>query len=90
MTIALATSEEFPGLEPDSRLLLPALAERGIDARPVVWTDAGVDWSAFDAIWDFLLGPVPVAVLVLVRPGARRHRWRGHVNARPAAEAGGR
>jgi hypothetical protein len=48
--IALVTSEELPGLEPDSRLLLPALDERGIDARPVVWTDADVDWSSFDAV----------------------------------------
>ncbi len=50
MAIALATSEDFPGLEPDSRHALPALAERGLDARPVVWTDPSVDWSAFDAI----------------------------------------
>jgi glutathione synthase/RimK-type ligase-like ATP-grasp enzyme len=58
VTIALATSEELPGLDPDSQLLLPVLAERGIDARPVVWSDPGVDWSSFDAIvirstWDY-------------------------------------
>ena len=58
MRIAMATSEELPELEPDSRLLLPALAERGFDAHPTVWTDPGVDWSAWDAIvvrspWDY-------------------------------------
>jgi len=58
--IALVTSEEFPGLEPDSQLLLPALGERGIDARPAVWTDGSVDWSSFDAIvvrspWDYFV-----------------------------------
>ena len=58
--IAIATSEEFPELEPDSRLLLPALGERGIDARTAVWTDPAVDWSSFEAIvvrspWDYFL-----------------------------------
>jgi hypothetical protein len=56
--IALATSEEFPGLDPDSQLLLPVLADRGIDAAPVVWSDPGVDWSSYEAIvirstWDY-------------------------------------
>ena len=60
MAVAFVTSEEFPELEPDSRLLLPALEERGIDARPSVWTDPSVDWSSFDAIvvrspWDYFM-----------------------------------
>lgn len=58
--IAFATSEEFPELEPDSRLLAPALAERAIEWRPVVWSAPAVDWSGFDAIvvrspWDYFL-----------------------------------
>jgi glutathione synthase/RimK-type ligase-like ATP-grasp enzyme len=58
--IALVTSEEFPELEPDSRLLLPALADRGIDVQPTVWTDPSVDWASFDAIvvrspWDYFM-----------------------------------
>lgn len=58
MTIALATSAEFPELEPDSRLILPELAERGIEARPVVWNDPQVDWPEFTHIvirspWDY-------------------------------------
>jgi glutathione synthase/RimK-type ligase-like ATP-grasp enzyme len=60
VTVALATSEDFPGLDPDSQLLLPVLAERGIDATPVVWSDPGVDWSSYDTIvirstWDYFL-----------------------------------
>jgi hypothetical protein len=56
--IALATSEELPDLDPDSQLLLPELAERGIDAQPVVWSDPDVDWSSYEAIvvrstWDY-------------------------------------
>ena len=58
--IALVTADEYPELEPDSQRLLPALAARGIDARPVVWTDPDVDWSSFQAIvvrspWDYFL-----------------------------------
>ena len=58
--IALATSEELPDLDEDSALVLPELAKRGIDARPAVWTDPGVDWAAFDAVvvrsvWDYFL-----------------------------------
>ena len=57
-TIALATSAELPALDPDSQLLLPALADAGLDATPVIWTDPDVDWEAYDAVvvrsvWDY-------------------------------------
>jgi hypothetical protein len=57
-TVALATSAELPGLDPDSRLLLPALAASGVQATPVVWSDPAVDWEAYDAVvvrsvWDY-------------------------------------
>ena len=60
--IALATSEEYPDLEPDSQLLGPALAEAGIDWRPVVWSNPEVDPSAYEAIvvrstWDYFHRP---------------------------------
>ncbi len=56
--IAVATSAALPGLDPDSVPLLAALRERGVDARPQVWSDAAVDWRAFDAVlvrstWDY-------------------------------------
>ncbi len=58
MTIAIATSDEFPKLDPDSQLLLPELSERGIPYEIKVWNDESVDWSAYDAIlirstWDY-------------------------------------
>lgn len=57
-TVALATCAEFPSLDDDDRLLLPALEAVGIDAVPVVWTDVDVEWAAFDAVvvretWDY-------------------------------------
>jgi glutathione synthase/RimK-type ligase-like ATP-grasp enzyme len=54
----LATCAAVADLEPDDRLLLAPLAERGIDAVPVVWDDPAVDWDAFDLVvlrstWDY-------------------------------------
>jgi glutathione synthase/RimK-type ligase-like ATP-grasp enzyme len=57
-TEVLATCRGFPALDPEDRLLIPALAALGIEAVPAVWTDADVDWSVFDAVvvretWDY-------------------------------------
>jgi hypothetical protein len=57
---ALVTSTKFPNLTDDDRLLLAPLAERGVQADPVVWDDAAADWSSYDAIvlrstWDYHL-----------------------------------
>ena len=57
-SVALATCREFPLLDDEDRLLLPALAALGIDAMPAVWTDDTVDWASFDAVvlretWDY-------------------------------------
>jgi glutathione synthase/RimK-type ligase-like ATP-grasp enzyme len=57
-SVALATCREFPLLDDEDRLLIPALAALGIGAAPAVWTDASIDWSAFDAVviretWDY-------------------------------------
>jgi hypothetical protein len=56
--IALATCMTFPELESDDAPLLPALAERGVDAVAAVWDDPDVDWSGFDLVvirdtWDY-------------------------------------
>ncbi len=58
MLIALVTWRGLPELAPDDRLLRDALVRRGAEVRAVVWDDASVDWSAFDAIvirstWDY-------------------------------------
>jgi glutathione synthase/RimK-type ligase-like ATP-grasp enzyme len=57
--IALASCEELPGLDEDGRTLLDALAERGVDAAPVVWDAPGVDWASYDIVvvrgtWDYV------------------------------------
>ena len=58
-TVALATCAQFPGLDDDDRLLLPALSALDIDAVPAVWTDPSVDWASFDLVviretWDYV------------------------------------
>ena len=55
--IALVTSAEMPKPDPESHLLVAALAQRGIDARLIPW-DSEVDWSAFPLVlvrtpWDY-------------------------------------
>lgn len=56
--IALVTCSALPDLHDDDAPLVPALAALGIDAQPVVWDDAGVDWAGFDLVvirstWDY-------------------------------------
>jgi glutathione synthase/RimK-type ligase-like ATP-grasp enzyme len=56
--VALATCAEIPELEPDDRLLLPALAAHGIEGVPAVWDDSGVAWDTFGLVllrstWDY-------------------------------------
>jgi hypothetical protein len=56
--VALVTSAALPDLDPDSRLLLPALAAAGVDARVAVWSDPDVNWAGFDLVlvrstWDY-------------------------------------
>jgi glutathione synthase/RimK-type ligase-like ATP-grasp enzyme len=58
--LALVTSAALPDCTDDDRLLLPALAARGIAGEPAVWDDPAVDWAAFDAVcvrspWDYHL-----------------------------------
>ncbi len=60
--IALATCASIPDLTDDDRLLIPALAARGIIAVPAVWDDDTIDWRTFDAVvirstWDYHLKP---------------------------------
>lgn len=58
--VALATFERIPDLSFGDSLLPQALAAHGIDAEPVVWSNPGADWRAFDAVvirscWDYHL-----------------------------------
>ena len=56
--VALVTSAAFPNLYEDDLLLVAALDAVGVDSRPAIWSDARVDWMAFDALvirspWDY-------------------------------------
>jgi glutathione synthase/RimK-type ligase-like ATP-grasp enzyme len=58
MRVALATCAEIPDLEPDDRLLLPALAAHGIDGVSAVWDDGEMEWDTVDLVvlrstWDY-------------------------------------
>jgi glutathione synthase/RimK-type ligase-like ATP-grasp enzyme len=60
LVVALVTSEALPQLYDDDHLLVAALDELGIEGRPAVWSDASIDWRAFDAIvirspWDYFV-----------------------------------
>ncbi len=60
MHVALITSNGLPLLHDDDRLLVAALAKLGIFGQPAVWSAAGIDWEAFDALvirspWDYFL-----------------------------------
>lgn len=57
--VALATCREFGQLDADDRLVIPALAERGVRAEPAVWDDPTVDWAGYDLVvirstWDYI------------------------------------
>nr|WP_239538989.1 glutathione synthetase [Arcanobacterium pluranimalium] len=43
--VTLATSSQFPNLDPDEQGLPDALRERGIEPRIAVWDDPSVDWN---------------------------------------------
>ena len=56
--LALATYAGAPSLPGDEVPLVQALSERGVLARPAVWTDDSVDWNSYAACviratWDY-------------------------------------
>jgi glutathione synthase/RimK-type ligase-like ATP-grasp enzyme len=56
--VLLATCAQLPEGDADERLLPPALAALGLDARFAVWDDAAVDWAAprlvvVRSTWDY-------------------------------------
>jgi glutathione synthase/RimK-type ligase-like ATP-grasp enzyme len=76
--LAFATYREAPALTEDDRLVVTALARRGVAVEPVVWNALDVDWSALDRIvirstWDYHLEPDAYARWLrsfLARPGS--------------------
>jgi glutathione synthase/RimK-type ligase-like ATP-grasp enzyme len=64
--VAFVTYEGLPELTSDDWLAIEALRARGHEAQAAVWTDATVDWPAFDAVvlrscWDYHLRPIEFA-----------------------------
>jgi glutathione synthase/RimK-type ligase-like ATP-grasp enzyme len=56
--IAIATSADYPSIQPDDAHLAASLGRLGIQPVACVWNDPDVDWSTFDAvlirtIWDY-------------------------------------
>lgn len=43
--VSLATCRSLPDLDAEDAPLVDALAERGVEARPVIWDDPDVDWD---------------------------------------------
>lgn len=60
--VALAAVAQGWAVDDDAPLLLPALEEAGVRARPAMWDDPSVDWSDFDLVvirstWDYAERP---------------------------------
>jgi glutathione synthase/RimK-type ligase-like ATP-grasp enzyme len=58
--VAIASCAQLPGGDAEDRLLVAALAELGLTATVLAWTDPAVDWSAYQATvirstWDYTL-----------------------------------
>jgi glutathione synthase/RimK-type ligase-like ATP-grasp enzyme len=56
--LAVATSADYPAIQPDDAHLAATLERLGVPPVVCVWNDPAVDWSAFDAvlirtIWDY-------------------------------------
>src|SRR5688572_12811748 len=57
--VALVTCAELPDLDPDDRLLLAPLADRGLRTDVAVWDDPDVDWAGYGVVvlrspWDYV------------------------------------
>ncbi|MEH0842287.1 hypothetical protein V6U81_07835 [Micromonospora sp. CPCC 205711] len=58
--VALVTCDRLADLDPDDRLVLAPLADRGVHADVAVWDDPAVDWAGYDLVvlrspWDYAL-----------------------------------
>ena len=56
--LAIATSADYPAIQPDDAHLATSLERLGVQPIVCVWNDPDVDWSRFDAvlirtIWDY-------------------------------------
>jgi hypothetical protein len=70
--VAFTAPPMFPNLHDDWPLVRAALADIGIDAVPVVWSDPTADWPSFDLIvangaWDNIHNPEEFLAWVAAR-----------------------
>ena len=89
--VGIITGEEVPHLTENGQALLTELRERGLSAKPVLWTNSQIDWSTFDAAlvrscWEYhtrpdafrnWLGFIEDADVALLNP-ADAIRWNIH------------
>ena len=80
MRIGLATSEDFPGLDPDDAPLLEAL---GDDAEPAIWSDPAVDWTAYDVVLIRSVWDTAWEGAVLWEDAIRKTPAEGHIRVQP-------
>ena len=89
--VGLVTYARVPHLTEDDRPLVDNFARLNLRAMPVIWDDASVEWSGFDALvlrscWDYHLRPAEFAAWldVLEKLGVRLYnpfavvRWNMH------------
>ena len=60
--LAVATSADYPSIQPDDAHLAASLERLGMQPVVCVWNDPAVDWPAFDAVlirtvWDYFKHP---------------------------------
>lgn len=60
MKIGIVTCAEYPLLTEQEKPLLALFKNEGIEASPLIWNDASIDWPSFDclmlrSIWDYHL-----------------------------------
>ncbi len=78
--VAFVTCAPRPAITDDDALAAEALREGGAEVTPAVWSDADVDWGAFDAIivrstWDYHLRSVEFLAWLGRLEAARAPLW---------------
>jgi glutathione synthase/RimK-type ligase-like ATP-grasp enzyme len=86
----LVTCEKVPALDPDDRLLLHELCERGLTVSIAVWSDPRIDWATsrlciLRSTWDyhsryrdFIAWVERVAAVTAIRNERHLLRWNAH------------
>lgn len=86
----LVTCQSLPTLDPDDRMLLRELRERGLTVSVEIWSDPRVDWAAsrlciLRSTWDyhsrypsFLFWVEQVAAVTAIRNDRHLLRWNMH------------